>query len=409
MRKSLTSLLLATIALSPNSLGAQIVSSGSAIETYLAAQRYLRRHSRMSDSTTAAAFEEIKAAQNAGLGTCTGQNRGMTQLFVLEFLKAPDVACGEGQFSNECKNAFNNCSATPFGIFCDFVYLVRLEFLARLVLSVHQANPENASHTPAEGMRRIAALERVYQSSRGDSAFPSDAVVQGQEFVRMYAWSDRGPSDNFDRMVARAGLLGAVIGHEASHLEQAGCGLTAQDPRYERARELLEAISCRVLTRSEVRADMRAIDMATGFVGAVESSYKSYGLKTPDMRRLYLRAQLARLEYEIFILSDPSWGFTLFGNEPSKPSELWKYYFQAGVAHEPFVASGHIPPELRVLATLWLNYNRGALSVRDIESMSDRVLPFLTGLFWRQCRTQDDPTTVRKFVEYLMLGRSISW
>jgi hypothetical protein len=341
----------------------------------------------------------LKVGRELGLGTCVGHGKETARLHALQFLDQPAQACGQTAPGILCQQAFDNCVATESAIVCDHDYLVRLDMLARLVLSTDAAKP-----VPTDGLVRIARLARAARSQ------PTEAAVRYltsnpeiRDFSARYGWKNAGLAANLDWNMATAALQGGVVFHELAHVEQKACALTHDDPRYVDSRDLLEDLGCRTLGKNETRADIRALDVGV----AVSNSFEGLHKDTAAARALYLRALMARLEYEAMVLTDPGAAEQMYLMEPRDPRARWTHYFNAG-SKRVSAGGDHIPPELRPVAALWLLNSRGFLGATEQSlalTLGERLHPFLTGALWRSCEGKRQPEAIRDALDFMMFRR----
>ena len=378
---------------------------------------FIRLYTRNDDilHTTAESF--IKIGQRLGLGSCVKAGASDVELHVLQYLSKPREACGDGWFSTYCRASWENCVSSPIGIICDINYLTRLEALSHIVLSVHRSDAGGHTSIPTDAMWRIARLSSLPERQFFDSPSLYRAIEREiHEIHKAFPWSlsrDNAWVDNILQTVARLGIVGSVMFHELSHIEQGECALGHEDLRYEEMRGVFESTFNRSLLKNEIRADLRAIDVGSAAFQIVEKRWsKNKPEYSRSSRRVYIRAILARLEYEAMVLHDPLQGKSLYSNEPSQRSKTWSYYYGAGRNYGVYSGVGHIPPELRPLANFGTIKNTLYMRKDDTNfaySISERLRAFTSGLLWKRCKKECTPEGVTEAIDLMMFNKQPSW
>jgi hypothetical protein len=365
------------------------------VPDYVAQHPQLRLIDSSEDRPAYSAAGALKLARNLRVGACTTGEVVEPKLFVLAYAARPAAACGTGWLAAPCRSAWQNCVATPYGILCDHSYLQQLYLLQLLVLSQHRAVA--AAGGPALPTDAMLGLARIAQRLRAGE----EVGAQFRALLEKHPWKRQGTDDDVERMLAEVGTLTAVVLHEAAHVEQAGCALGRVDPRYEELKEVLEEVSCRSLPTAEIRADLRAMDVAAVAAREIQRLHRVEAAA----RSAYLRALAARLEYEAMVLPNPEYAVAMYAAEPSDPARAWDHYFDAGLKYPTYAGSGHIPPELRPVAALWMLNSRGFMvfdANRFAAGASSRLRPFLTGLLWKRCAQQYHAFGIRDALNLLM-------
>ncbi|MCG7928952.1 MAG: hypothetical protein ABW104_18085 [Candidatus Thiodiazotropha sp. 6PLUC2] len=369
------------------------------IEVYVNSHHGLDIASKEESRLAYDAWSTAKAGNQIGLGSCGEPNMQETKVFVLEFSGIPEEVCGDGWFAKTCIASRNNCVSSPYGIICDSDYLMPMYVLQQTVLSVNGNQGSTQQAHPKNVMLQLARINLLVKRNMPYSE-------QANEILDNFPWAAGGPEDDYDRIIVELATTGAVIFHELAHVEQVTCSQGHTDPRFIEIRKLLEMISCRLLAPIEVSADMRGMD-----AGAVGARMVLQDDDDPNAAyELFVRATIARLEYEAVVLPHPDYAVDVYTNEPKDPSKLERYYFDAGTNVPVFAGAGHIPPELRPVASIRLLRNRGFLTKDGIDTafeISLRLRAFLTGVLWKRCHGKQNiaPEAIRDVINMLAFDR----
>lgn len=349
--------------------------------------------------------------------------------FGVAFKHPADSFCNGCPDANSCYLLADNCISLGSSVFCDVRYLNRLYHIALAALSYAWSGVKDGQRdrtgkiylTPIRtvGLTDLARLQADTRAGR------STDFKKLEDFPFIFAMDELGQSKFLQVLVNT--VYNLVLSHELAHIEQEMCRQAhySETSRHRDWAKVYNTITCRQVgssTDSELRADLRAIDMTKHFfdrdlqtlaregggfskdLGKMKREFESL---VPIAREVVLLAVIYSLEYELLVHLDPEGGLEMLRKTPSppiKPAEFLEYFIRAGHKSGVYVGKDHMEPSLRALFLIDA-LDAGKLGKLNpgvtVADPGYRLMPFIIGRLQRiqteNCGRPDDD-----FMPYLL-------
>jgi hypothetical protein len=291
---------------------------------------------------------------------------------------------------------------------------------------------------PALPHDALVDLARMTIATRQNRDDPQDLTV-----VPRAKWLSTHAESSVHELAYSISLLIPVL-HEVSHIEQSYCGrgvategkddiaarlMLTGERDYQVKAQLYELLTCSHLSRTELDADLRSMDMLLRYLekeapAAIEKARFNFSKEVDEPTRRDLRGlvrfsrEVALMsfiygaEYDLLIYDNPERGLALVRGEPSPTGSLKPYidyYLRAGDDSTIRRIRGHLEPAFRTvqlskalhMERLW-QVNQG----KSFPATHLRVAPFAIGRFYSmrrvECGAKDNEQSLRNVADYVL-------
>ena len=342
-------------------------------------------------------------------------------IFVVDFKEPADTVCRQAPHPGLCAAVRENCVAIGTSVFCDYSYLKRLETVGALAyyaawLGLRQVREGGKAMFIPLQQPALLDLARLTLAAQRRTAGTPPGLKIVPEAERLAQVADSA----LHALATSVSLLTPVL-HEVAHIEQSFCGrpigkeggddfvarlMFTGDHDYAETARLYEQLTCSTLSRNELDADLRSIDMfyryleneapaaasnpQFRFAPQVDTATRS---SLPPIarfsREVALLAIMYTLEYQLLVHHDPLWAWKTVEAEPAGGASLQPftaYYVSAANQDAIPRVRNHVEPAFRAVTiakTLGLDRLEVANRGHAVALSHLRVAPFAIGRFVR--------------------------
>ena len=344
-------------------------------------------------------------------------------------------ACKGAPDPATCQAIADGCISLGTSVFCDRSYMARRISLAQSAYFTSSKSATNIVRFLP--LNRHALLELAHQTQAGGAGYHYRGGTPTLAEARRFA--ERADSSVYE-FALQVSLIAPIL-HETAHIEQTYCGrgiategrddfvgrvFLTGERNLEAKAELYELLTCSSLSRLEVDADLRSMDMLLRFLekGAPRAIQNSWFQFAEDVNRqqrarveslarwtreIAMLSILYGLEYDLLVHGQPELALAWLEGEPTGSLQSYmSYYIKAGQNSSIPRVRGHLEPAFRLVelakalnAGRLIHLNKG----KSGATTHVRVAPFAIGRFLamrRACGAGPIDTAWKEVADYVL-------